>query len=155
MKKCAGCKQQKLRSEFHRRTAASDGLVAACKKCVRERADTYIYGSARWRRDTLSRTKSRAARKQIPFDELAVRELLVDPPEVCAALNFTLRAGGGGSREQGKDAATIDRRVPRKGYVRGNMDIISRRANNIKSDATAAEIRAVADWLELLEDVVG
>jgi hypothetical protein len=32
---------------------------------------------------------------------------------------------------------------PAIGYVRGNVNIISQRANQIKSDATAAELQAV------------
>lgn len=43
---------------------------------------------------------------------------------------------------------SLDRIVPSLGYVPGNVAVISHRANRIKSDATADELRAVADWLD-------
>ena len=43
---------------------------------------------------------------------------------------------------------SLDRIDSHKGYVKGNVQIISFRANRLKSNATAAELRAVADWLE-------
>ena len=47
---------------------------------------------------------------------------------------------------------TVDRTIPELGYVRGNMHIISRRANNIKSDANAAEILLVAQWVQTITE---
>jgi phenylalanyl-tRNA synthetase beta chain len=38
---------------------------------------------------------------------------------------------------------------PDRGYVVGNVAVISSKANIIKSNATADEIRKVADWLQL------
>jgi uncharacterized protein YejL (UPF0352 family) len=40
----------------------------------------------------------------------------------------------------------LDRLVPELGYVVGNVAVISRLANTIKSNATPQQIRAVADW---------
>ena len=42
---------------------------------------------------------------------------------------------------------------PNKGYVKGNIIVVSMRANRIKTDATFDEIRKVADFYEkLLKD---
>jgi hypothetical protein len=38
--------------------------------------------------------------------------------------------------------------VPAKGYVKGNVAVISTRANRIKSNATYKEIQMVADWVK-------
>jgi hypothetical protein len=48
-------------------------------------------------------------------------------------------------------SATVDRIWPARGYVRGNIIVISHRANTLKSDATPTELRAVAKWAELME----
>lgn len=45
---------------------------------------------------------------------------------------------------------TLDRIIPNKGYVKGNIQIISQRANVIKNDASAEEIMKVAKYMEEL-----
>lgn len=51
-----------------------------------------------------------------------------------------------GSRRDRKPS--LDRVVPSLGYVKGNVRVISFRANRIKSDATADELRAVLSYTE-------
>lgn len=71
----------------------------------------------------------------------------IEWPQVCPVLHIRLDYTP--SRGGGRDASpSFDRRDPSIGYVRGNVLIISARANRIKSNATIHEIRAVADWLE-------
>lgn len=48
----------------------------------------------------------------------------------------------------GPDSPTLDRIVPEKGYVLGNIAVISHKANAIKQNATAEEILRVAIWLK-------
>lgn len=43
---------------------------------------------------------------------------------------------------------SLDRLIPRLGYVPGNVTVISHRANRIKSDATFLEVVLLARWLE-------
>lgn len=43
-------------------------------------------------------------------------------------------------------SASLDRINPNKGYVQGNVIIISDKANRIKSNATAQDIQTVADY---------
>lgn len=45
---------------------------------------------------------------------------------------------------------SLDRIRPGLGYVRGNVVVISQRANAIKSDASAEEIAKVLAWLQIL-----
>jgi hypothetical protein len=42
----------------------------------------------------------------------------------------------------------LDRVIPELGYVPGNVAVISLRANTMKQDATAAELRVLADWID-------
>jgi len=46
------------------------------------------------------------------------------------------------------DSPSVDRIRPELGYVPGNVAVISVKANFIKGNATAAEIRLVAEWLD-------
>ena len=45
---------------------------------------------------------------------------------------------------------SFDRIYPKKGYIKGNIVIVSNKANRIKTDATVDEIRKVADFYEKL-----
>ena len=47
-----------------------------------------------------------------------------------------------------RTSPSVDRIVPKKGYVKGNVAIISIKANGIKTDATPDEIIKVANWLQ-------
>lgn len=45
-------------------------------------------------------------------------------------------------------SASLDRRECEKGYVPGNVAVISYRANTIKSDATVDELKSIVKWME-------
>lgn len=47
----------------------------------------------------------------------------------------------------GRYARSLDRLIPYLGYVRGNIAVISMRANQIKTDARAHEVESVARWM--------
>jgi hypothetical protein len=46
------------------------------------------------------------------------------------------------------NAASIDRTDSAKGYVPGNVAIMSAKANRLKSDSTAEDMRKVLEYLE-------
>lgn len=62
-------------------------------------------------------------------------------PERCPVLGIPLRLGEMSDRAS---SPSLDRIDPRRGYVRGNVLVVSYRANQIKSDATPDELRRVA-----------
>jgi hypothetical protein len=73
-------------------------------------------------------------------------------PTHCPALGLELDYATFGSYRMPENAASFDRIDPSLGYVKGNVVIISWRANRIKNDGTAAEHRAIAEWLEKIEE---
>jgi len=69
-------------------------------------------------------------------------------PTRCPALGIELHYRSESSPTIRTDASpSLDRLDPNKGYVKGNVRVISWRANKIKTDANADEIMAVAKWL--------
>jgi hypothetical protein len=46
---------------------------------------------------------------------------------------------------------SVDQRQPSMGYIPGNVQIISMLANRIKTNATAEQVRKVAEWMTQLE----
>ena len=47
-----------------------------------------------------------------------------------------------------ENSPSFDQLIPGNGYTKGNVRVISYRANRIKNDGTAAEHRAIADYLD-------
>jgi hypothetical protein len=47
---------------------------------------------------------------------------------------------------------SLDQLIARNGYVRGNVWVISHRANTLKSNATSEELFAVAKDVQMIED---
>lgn len=85
-------------------------------------------------------TKCRAKKKGIPFD-LSVDDIKV--PKVCPILGIKLNTN---RKKASFDSPSIDRIKPSLGYIKGNVAIISYKANAIKSNATWREIFKVYKW---------
>jgi hypothetical protein len=60
-------------------------------------------------------------------------------PTHCPVLNIELKHNFGG-KTPANNSPSLDKLVPELGYTRGNVFIISHRANRLKSDLTIAEI---------------
>lgn len=95
------------------------------------------------KKSMVSRAKQRSTNSNIPFD-ITYEDF--DVPSVCPALGIplTLHNKQGGCA----NSPSLDRIHPEKGYTKGNVCIISKRANSIKSDATWEEVQAVADFMK-------
>lgn len=86
--------------------------------------------------------KDRARRRSIPFD-LTPDDIVI--PERCPVLGLVLSPNVG---HAAPNSPSLDRIDPSKGYVRGNVQVISQRANALKRDATADEIQMVITYME-------
>lgn len=92
----------------------------------------------------LSLTKYRAQKRDIVFN-LTLEDVAI--PDFCPVLGLPLYRNSGG-RAQGPNSPTVDRVDPDKGYVKGNVRVISARANAIKSNATPEELLRVAAYFQ-------
>jgi hypothetical protein len=129
------------------------------------RSDAVLY-TFKWRRKNpennllnIARTR---AKKQGSKCDLELSDIKI--PLSCPVLGIVLavdktneeylrvgigRNGGGAPRP---NAPSLDRIDPRRGYVKGNVRVISWRANNLKRDGTLEEMRLVLADLERLQD---
>jgi len=103
--------------------------------------------SKQWRirnraKHLLSTAKQRAKKKGIEFD-LTVDDIVV--PTHCPILGLLLDQSDG---KRADDISTIDRLDPSIGYVRGNVFVISDRANRIKNNGTFEEHLKIAEWMK-------
>lgn len=89
----------------------------------------------------LNDLKWRCNNKGIPFD-LTKEDL--DTPSTCPVLGIKLEKGSG---KHQPNSPSVDRIIPELGYVKGNTQIISYKANVMKHDATPEELRMFAKWV--------
>lgn len=83
--------------------------------------------------------RTRAKRYGVPFD---IEPADICIPDKCPVFGVKLKVG------HKSFAPSLDRIVPEWGYTKGNVLVVSRRANQLKSDACPWELRQVADFFE-------
>jgi hypothetical protein len=93
----------------------------------------------------LSITKSRAKQAGIDFN-LTIEDVVI--PSHCPIFEMELKHGKGTTAPS---SPTLDRLDSSKGYVKGNVNVISHKANSLKGHGTAEQHRRIADWMESLK----
>ena len=119
-------------------------INSACVECTREK-EAEEYSSNRekhWARSLWHNAKHRASKQGLPFT-IELDDVKI--PSKCPVLGLAITMGRGRPENS---SPTIDRIVPSKGYVPGNIVVISYRANRLKSDATVAELQALSNFYE-------
>lgn len=90
----------------------------------------------------LTHARKRAAKFKIPFS-LTLDDITI--PFVCPVLGILLKHGEGTVHD---NSPTLDRFVPELGYVPGNVTVMSKRANTLKSNGTLEEHIKIVQWLD-------
>jgi hypothetical protein len=90
----------------------------------------------------LQNARQRAKKLGLPFD--LTRDDIVIPAK-CPVLGYELKISDG---KQSPNSPSIDRIIPSYGYVKGNIRIISCRANDIRGNATLDELKKVVKYIE-------
>ena len=148
---CSACKDFLLVGQFWPDKNAGvcrvdlDGIRRStrCKTCK-----TSEYTRIDPRRKLWYNAKNRAKDRSLPFD-LKVEDIVI--PESCPVLGISLKATVGKGRISMKDnwnAPTLDRIDSTGGYTKGNVMVISARANFLKNNATLEEMRAILWYME-------
>ena len=98
-----------------------------------------------WSSTASVRCHVRARKIGVPCD-LTAQDVIDALPEgnICPVLGVPLQFGQGVSRNN----PSVDRIIPSLGYVKGNIAVISFRANTMKQDATVEEVRALLNYME-------
>jgi hypothetical protein len=146
-KKCRGCNKVKKFSEFHKGSSAQlFSLSSDCKICrsmeskdnwdfnINNNIEVVIY----------NRAKSRAKKRGLEFS-IDISDIKI--PKICPIFNKPLEV-------RDRDwAPSIDRINPKLGYIKGNVVIVSNRANVIKNNATPEEILTVGNFYKNLQSL--
>lgn len=130
-----------------------DGLTTRCRDCISrrrkelhqanpeaQRAYQRAWQARNLDRSMLRAAKQRAKEKNRPFN-LTVADIQI--PERCPVFDQPLIKSG----KRSDWSPSIDCLVPSLGYTKGNVRIISWRANRIKCDASLEEMEALLLWM--------
>lgn len=98
--------------------------------------------------DLFRTCKFRAKKKGLLFN-LTKEDIVV--PDLCPILGIPLFVKGNKVTE---NSPSIDRIDNSQGYIKGNIQIISYKANTMKSNATLNELKLLVNYLETLGDLV-
>ena len=88
-------------------------------------------------------SRGRAKSRGLPHT-LGVQDIL-PIPTTCPVLGLPMSLSGGRREPY---IASLDRVIPELGYVPGNTEVISNRANKLKSDATIEELELVLAYMK-------
>lgn len=126
-----------------------------CKECKRLRQQKYrveyfdelLRTRFRYRHRHLEKIMFRSSKRnaKVKGFQHTIDITDISIPEFCPLLNMQLSRRGAGPRED--DSPTLDRIDNSKGYVRGNVWVISWRANRLKSDGTLKELQLLVSNL--------
>lgn len=136
-KRCGKCQNVKKYAEFRKNKNAAFGLSYYCKQCDKSR----IYCRDR-RKILLSAAKRRAREKNLDFN-LSINDIIL--PEFCPILDIKLEFNESIVKD---NSYSIDRIDSNKGYIVGNIQIVSFKANTLKNNATIEELEKVISYLK-------
>lgn len=143
---CRGCEEEKEETEFRERKDRSGRRRPYCKDCcnnlARSRYSNYKRTSPF--KYKCSRIKHSAKQRGLAFD-LTPEYLESIWTGVCPVTNNPIVMD---DDKYDDYAAELDRFLPDKGYVKGNVNFLSRKANRLKSSATMEDMKALLDWME-------
>jgi hypothetical protein len=128
--------------DYYQRKRADPEWVAAARQRSLEYLRTKVTPELRM----LASARERAKKQGLPFD-IELADIVI--PEVCPLLGIPLVSGlCKGKKGPTPESPSLDRLRPELGYVKGNVWVISHRANGIKHNATPDELKLIAAGLE-------
>jgi len=146
---CSRCQELRVISDFYivnkrsRKDIMGNYRASMCKECqnkayieIEDQRIKLLYGA-----------RQRATQNDWEFN-LEVEDIII--PEMCPILGIKLEpAIGKGSKAGATNdfAPSIDRINGEKGYTKGNICVISKRANFLKKHATIEEVSAIYTYM--------
>jgi hypothetical protein len=153
-KTCTKCDKLKACSKFARNPATKDGRANICKGCkydydiklresnpeaYRRQLDRKNKKDKDWADShpelrLLRQAKRRAVNKGVPFS-ITVEDIRI--PKLCPYLGIKLFRGEG---KMCSNSPSVDEIIPGLGYVPGNVQIVSSKANGMKNNASPEQL---------------
>lgn len=141
MKTCKVCQEEKDYIEYTKYQHSKDGYHTMCRPCLSlYKAEDY---KAKWFTYQCRLKKAECKKKGLPFD-LTPEYLESIWTENCPVFDEPFVRHD----KTNPFCPALDRVAPSLGYTQGNVVYISSRANRIKYDADAEELKKVLAYVE-------
>ncbi len=135
--------------DFPTKARTPDGYDYACRAChskYNKRQGKHTYN--RWKGDHPERAllvgrRADAKKRGIEF---TIEEKDVIIPMLCPVLGIPIIHNTGNGEGRSDNSPSLDRIHNDRGYIPGNVVVISWRANMLKKDASIAELIRMADF---------
>ena len=148
---CKECNQSLNLNKFSliEKWNVNSGTRDICKKCsIRIRQTEKL--NRDWKVDAAKllykNIKSRCKRIEREFS-IELEDIII--PEKCPVFGFELKRE---DKQTWMCAPSVDRIDSSKGYIKGNVTVVSRRANIIKRDATIEELEQLFNYYKTLRN---
>jgi hypothetical protein len=92
-------------------------------------------------KNLLQQAHYRAKTRNIPFD-IELSDIII--PEICPILGLPLKKSIDGNRDF---SPSLDRIDNTKGYIKGNIQVISSKANTMKHNANKEDLINFSNWV--------
>lgn len=116
-------------------------------KSTNEKASEYCkaYRRRNPEKAILNAARCRAAKRGIEFS-ISLEDITI--PELCPILQIPIKCHSGQGKQGGKnDSPSLDRIDNTKGYIKGNVQVISNMANSMKFTANPEQLKLFANWI--------
>lgn len=159
---CGKCKLEKPIDDFYKSKKGLHGRHSICKKCknsrktseeykekqkIYKKSERYKQLSKKWvtkNKESIlcAAAKHRAKKYGLDFN-IDSSDIII--PEVCPVLGIPIFKTNNQCRD---NSASLDRIDNSKGYVKGNVCVISFRANQLKNCGTLEEHKKIVRYIE-------
>ena len=140
MKECRICGESYPLEDYFKHKHTRDGRIHECRDCMNKISRDYRRSNPEI--NMLGRARRRARDKGLDFN-LTIEDIQI--PEKCPVFNIPLIIN---DKPHVDSSPALDRIDSSKGYIKGNVIVVSNRANFIKRDATPEELRLLADFYD-------
>lgn len=144
---CKNCEQELPVESFSKHEQCVSGYDTSrcklCKKAIQKAKQEWAKKPIEAK--ILNRIKTRSTKKGIPFN-LELEDIII--PEVCPVFKVPFIYG------DHSWTYSVDRIKPELGYVKGNIVIISNKANMMKNTGTIEEVKMLYEWMITLENEI-
>lgn len=130
--------KQNHKLKFKPRSSAKE-RTSRCKSCIKLNKKKLTFERYLW---TLARNRAKKNNLEFSID---INDIVI--PEVCPVFGFELKRN---EKSIQQNSATLDRIDNSKGYVKGNIQVISYLANTMKNQATDNQLIMFCEWITRL-----
>lgn len=167
MIKCSTCKLEKPDDDFHKSRRTKNGRANACKKCMieykrrwwdsggREKDKEYakknsavaVARMTKWKKMYPERRLWHSAKRRALMSgkDFSIDWMEIVIPSVCPVLGIPINLNGGPITA---NSPSLDRLDNSKGYVPGNVQVTSHRANALKSNLTLEQAERLLIYMK-------